>query len=62
MDTSDFYKIAVDALEALDDIKLPTNKQMGAIIDLRDFIRAADMERDNNKDNSHDRHELRSDR
>lgn len=49
MDTSDFYDIAVQALHALDASTAPINKQRHeAIHSLRDFIRAADREREEN--------------
>ncbi len=49
MDTSDFYPIAVQALHALDASTAPINQERHeAIHALRDFIRAADEERERN--------------
>lgn len=53
MDTSDFYETAVTALEALNK-SVPAGKEdtiklhNDAILMLRDFIRAADREREEN--------------
>lgn len=66
MDTGDFYDVAAQALKALEDISPfsvgDTKKRSEAIHALRDFIRAADEERAENKDHSHDQKEWRDGR